>query len=488
MSMKTCALHNDVKSMAAKYAKSFIKIAAGLTLLTQMGNAAAAVAPITTSGNKVLFGGQQGSISGNSLFWSNTGWGGEKYYTAQTVAWLKSDWKSNLIRASMGVDEEGGYLTDSYNKTRVTTVVDAAIANNMYAIIDWHSHHAEQYQSQSIAFFKEMATKYGNTNNVIYEIYNEPLQVSWSGVIKPYAQAVIAAIRSIDPDNLIIVGTPSWSQDVDVAANDPITGYANIAYTLHFYAGTHGQYLRDKASTALSRGIPLFVTEWGSVGASGDGAVATSETNAWVSFMKANNISNANWALNDKAEGASALVSGASANGGWSSSQLTASGSLAKAITSGWPATNQNTSSVASSSRSSSSTITSSSRSSVASSRSSSVLSSSRSSSSSSSTTGGASCKQVVSSEWGNGFSGSIRITNTKSTAINGWSISWQFSDGTKITNSWNANVSGSNPYSASNLSWNGTIQPGQSIEFGYNATKGGSNVNTPTISGSVCN
>ncbi len=495
MSMKTCVSSNDMKSMATNYAKSFIKVAAGLTLLAQIGHAAAAVAPITTSGNKVLFGGQQGSISGNSLFWSNTGWGGEKYYTGQTVAWLKSDWKSNLIRASMGVDETAGYLTDSSNKTRVTTVVDAAIANDMYAIIDWHSHHAEQYQSQSIAFFKEMATKYGNTNNVIYEIYNEPLQISWSGVIKPYAQAVIAAIRAIDPDNLIIVGTPSWSQDVDTAANDPITGYANIAYTLHFYAGTHGQSLRDKASTALSRGIPLFVTEWGSVGASGDGAVATSETNAWVSFMKANSISNANWALNDKAEGASALVSGASANGGWTSSQLTASGSLAKSITSGWPALNQTTSSsrssvVSSSSRSSvsSSISTSRSSSSVSTSRSSSSVSTSRSSSSSSSTNGGASCKQVVTSDWGNGFSGAIRITNNKTTAINGWSISWQFSDGTKINNSWNANVSGSNPYSATNLSWNGTIQPGQSVEFGYNATKGGSSVNTPTISGSVCN
>ncbi|RYY77363.1 MAG: endoglucanase [Gammaproteobacteria bacterium] len=485
--------------MATKRAKSFMKLTAALGLFAYIGNAAA-VPAITTSGNKVLFGGQPGSISGNSLFWSNTGWGGEKYYTGQTVSWLKSDWKSNVIRASMGVDDDGGYLTDSSNKTRVTTVVDAAIANDMYAIIDWHSHHAEQYQSQSIAFFKEMASKYGNTNNVIYEIYNEPLQISWSGVIKPYAQAVIAAIRSIDPDNLIIVGTPSWSQDVDVAANDPITGYANIAYTLHFYAGTHGQYLRDKASTALSRGIPLFVTEWGSVGASGDGAVATSETNAWVSFMKANNISNANWALNDKAEGASALVSGASANGGWSSSQLTASGALAKSITSGWPALNQTTSSsrssvisssssprssLSSSSRSSSSLISSSRSSVVSSSRSSTVSSSSRSSSS---VSGGASCKQVVSSEWGNGYSGAIRITNNRSTAINGWSISWQFSDGTKITNSWNANVSGSNPYSASNLSWNGTIQPGQSVEFGYNATKGGSSVNTPTISGSVCN
>src|SRR4029078_995734 len=133
--------------------------------------------------------------------------------------------------------------------------------------------------------------------------YNEPKNdASWSGNVKPYAQAVIGAIRAIDPDNLIIVGSPNWSPDAHVGSRDPITGYSNIAYTLHFYAGTHGQWLRDKATTALSRGIPLFVTEWGSVNADGNGGVATSETNAWVAFMKANNISNANWALNDKAE------------------------------------------------------------------------------------------------------------------------------------------------------------------------------------------
>ncbi|MYW05815.1 cellulase family glycosylhydrolase, partial [Streptomyces sp. SID3343] len=87
----------------------------------------------------------------------------------------------------------------------------------------------------------------------------------------------------------IVVGTPNWSQDVDVAANDPITGYANIAYTLHFYAGTHGQSLRDKATAALNKNIPLFVTEWGSVNADGGGGVATSEANAWMTYLKANN-------------------------------------------------------------------------------------------------------------------------------------------------------------------------------------------------------
>ncbi|RQP25605.1 carbohydrate-binding protein [Piscinibacter terrae] len=309
----------------------------GVFLLSPWSAATADVAPLSVSGNKVLAGGQPASFSGNSLFWSNTNWGGDKYYNADVVRWLKTDWKSKVVRAAMGVDEAGGYLQDpAANKARVKAVVDAAIANDMYVIIDWHTHHAEQYQWQAVAFFEEMARSYGGKNHVIYEIYNEPLQISWSGTIKPYAQAVVNAIRAIDPDNLIIVGTPTWSQDVDVASRDPIAG-SNIAYTLHFYAGTHGQSLRDKAQAALNNGAALFVTEWGSVSASGDGAVNSAETWAWVDFMKARGISNANWALNDKAEGASALVPGASTQGGWPSSQLTTSGTLAKQIVSTWP-------------------------------------------------------------------------------------------------------------------------------------------------------
>ncbi len=345
----------------------FTAITLSLVSLCSINLAHADVAALTVSDNKILIGGQEGSLAGNSLFWSNTGWGGEKYYNANVVAWLKTDWHASLVRASMGVEEGGGYLnattkaiSDATNKTRVYTVVDAAIANDMYVIIDWHTHKAENYKAQAITFFQEVATKYKDSNNVIYEIYNEPLNTTdWSTVIKPYAVDVIAAIRAIDPDNLIIVGTQTWSQDVDKASIDPILGYDNIAYTLHFYAGTHKQSLRDKAQTALNNGIALFVTEWGSVEANGDGLVATSEVTAWMNFLRTNKISHANWALNDKTEGASALVAGASANGGWVSSQLTASGALTKDFIINWPAIAGSTSSGAATS-SASSVVTSS--------------------------------------------------------------------------------------------------------------------------------
>ncbi len=277
------------------------------------------------------------SFAGNSFFWSNTGWGADKYYNANVVNWLKNDWNSTIVRAAMGVEDYGGYLTDPIgNKNRVKAVVDAAIAEGLYVIIDWHSHHAEDHQAAAIAFFQEMAQTYGNNPHVIYEIYNEPLQISWSNTIKPYAEAVISAIRAIDPDNLIIVGTPTWSQDVDAASYDPITSATNIAYTLHFYAATHKASLRQKAQTAMNNGIALFVTEWGSVSASGNGAVDYTSTDEWMTFLETNDISHANWSLHDKNEGASVLIPGASSTGGWSASDLTASGTKVKDIVSNW--------------------------------------------------------------------------------------------------------------------------------------------------------
>jgi aryl-phospho-beta-D-glucosidase BglC (GH1 family) len=276
------------------------------------------------------------SLAGNSLFWSNTGWEGAKYYTGNVVRWLYQDWHANIVRAVMGVDVNGGYLEDEKNKERVKKVVETAIETGVYVIIDWHSHHAEKYESEAIRFFREMAALYGETDNVIYEIYNEPLDVSWCLTVKPYAEKVIEAIREIDPDNLIIVGTPNWSQDVDSAADHPIKGYANIVYTLHFYAGSHHEELMEKASYAIEKKLPLFVTEWGTVNANGDGVVDSVWTMKWMDFCCKNHLSHCNWAITDKKEGASALQPGASPKGNWKEKDLTYSGKLVREIIRSW--------------------------------------------------------------------------------------------------------------------------------------------------------
>jgi len=307
-----------------------------------------AVAAAKVVGNEVQFGGPGTSVAGNSFFWSNGKYGADQFYTPETVKWLKDNWGSQVVRAALAVDDNrpggtttieqlGGYLTQPFdNKFNVQKVVNAAIANGMYAIIDFHGHHVQDEATQAVQFYREMATFYGSFNNVIYEIYNEPTNTSW-GEIKSYAQPVIAAIRAVDPDNLIIVGTPNFSQDVDVASNDPIND-ANVAYTLHFYAGEGAHdALRGKATTAMNNGIALFVTEWGTTPANGLGAPNQNSTNTWMTFLKDNNISHCNWGVADQMQqGAAQLLRGASPSGGWTDAQLSPSGQLAKRIISGW--------------------------------------------------------------------------------------------------------------------------------------------------------
>ena len=277
------------------------------------------------------------SLAGNSFFWSNDGWGGEKYYNSEVVSWLKEDWNTSIVRASMGVEDPGGYLDNkTANKDRVKIIIDAAIQEGIYVIVDWHSHHAEDYVDEAIIFFEEIASLYGDNDNVIYEIYNEPLDISWSETIKPYAISVISAIRAIDPDNLIVVGTPEWSQRIDLAAADPIIGFPNIAYTLHFYTVYHNQWLRDRASAALDDGIAIFVSEWGSIGYS----IVDTEANNWMTWCFTNKIIHCNWAVNDKEEEWSILVPGASTNGNWNDNDLTEAGKLAKNIILNWPSAN----------------------------------------------------------------------------------------------------------------------------------------------------
>jgi endoglucanase len=282
---------------------------------------------LSVAGNQIVDkNGEPVQLRGMSLFWSQ--WQG-KYYNASAVKWLVDDWKVNIIRIAMAVDHEGYAENPKEEMKKVTTVIDAAIASGIYVIVDFHVHEGEKFLEQSKTFFATIAQKYGSYPNVIYEPWNEPVHQSWSDVIKPYHEAVIKTIRQYDPDNLVVCGTRTWSQDVDEASINPIKG-DNIAYTLHFYAATHKQALRDKASVALKNGIALMVTEYGTCEASGNGIIDEKETQAWWSFLDQNKISHCNWALSNKMESASALSPNASPSGGWLSDDITTSGNLVR--------------------------------------------------------------------------------------------------------------------------------------------------------------
>ncbi len=274
------------------------------------------------------------SLFGNSLYWSV--WGGENYYNANVVNYLKYDWNTSIVRAAMAVDVKdnwwSGYIYNKMEQTNhVKAVVDACIAEGLYVIIDFHTH--DVHKNDAVAFFTEMAILYGEYDHVIYEIFNEPDNESWS-TIKDYAKEVIAAIRKIDPDNLVVVGTPNWSQFVDEASLDPIDD-VNVAYTLHFYADTHKQDLRDRAETAMNNGIALFVTEWGTCNHLAAGTVNKEESDKWLKFCRENGISLCNWSVSHIPETASALVY-ESTFGGWTESDYTASGKYVRNLMREW--------------------------------------------------------------------------------------------------------------------------------------------------------
>jgi endoglucanase len=270
--------------------------------------------------------GQAPQLRGISLSWSI--WAGQKYYNPAVVKWLKDDFNINLLRVAMAVEPDSGYLRDPIGQEQlIVETIDAAIEENIYVLIDWHDHHADRNLPQAKQFFSKMAKKYAGKPHVIYEIWNEPEKVEWQ-VVKDYAQEVITEIRKYDPENLIVVGSPSWDQHVDVAAKDPIKGFKNIAYSFHFYASqpSHQEGLMAKADEAISLGLPLFVTEWGVGEANGDGVFDHEKTEKWMNWMEKNKLSWVNWNLTDKPETTGLLKTGAALKGNWPVSDLSPAG------------------------------------------------------------------------------------------------------------------------------------------------------------------
>ena len=137
-----------------------------------------------------------------------------------------------------------GYCTDGdkeRHKEDIIRGVDLARDEDMYALVDWHilsDGDPNRYADEAERFFDEMAERFCDYDNVLYEICNEPNGVDWP-TVKAYAERIIPVIRAKDPDSVIIVGNPDWSKDLRSVAADPLE-FDNILYTLHFYAATHG--------------------------------------------------------------------------------------------------------------------------------------------------------------------------------------------------------------------------------------------------------
>lgn len=256
------------------------------------------------------------------------------YISQSSFSYMKKNWNINTVRLALYTSEYNGYCTGgaSNRKTQLARLdkgISYATRAGLYVIVDWHilsDGNPKTYEKEAIAFFKRMASKYKNNTNIIYEICNEPNGgTSWK-TIKSYAVNVIKTIRKYDKDAVILVGTPNWSQDVDEAAKSPIKGYKNVMYTLHFYAGTHGASLRQKAQAALKKKLPLFVSEFGICDASGNGRLNKTEGERWMSFLNKNKISYVGWNLSNKNESSALIKASSKKTTSWKNSELSAWG------------------------------------------------------------------------------------------------------------------------------------------------------------------
>ncbi|MBK8803040.1 MAG: cellulase family glycosylhydrolase [Fibrobacteres bacterium] len=318
-----------------------LKVLSALVLAGSLAASAASIVErrgaVKTSGAKIVDqSGKQIQLTGMSLYWSI--WGGEAFYNPATIDWLVRDWKINGIRAAMAVETSGGYLNPNNRRTQlkhVNNVVESAVANGIYVIIDYHSHMAAENTDTAVRFFESMAQKYGDLPNVIFEIWNEPdtnaagSRYEWTD-IKSYAEAVIPAIRKYS-NNLVIVGTPQWSGQISEPVKNPLDAakFPNVAYAFHFYACSHGTSNLDP--TKVLTKIPVFISEWGTTGADGGSNGKTcldatersansgraSATEWFKDRIDPNKLSSMNWSVNNIKEATAVLDTNEHELSGW---------------------------------------------------------------------------------------------------------------------------------------------------------------------------
>ena len=254
---------------------------------------------------------------------------------------LRDEWGANTVRLAMYTCEQGGYMTDG-DRDALEALIDKGVrecaALGMYAIIDWHilsdgdpNTHADAAED----FFCRISARYADQPHVLYEICNEPngAGVTWP-VVKRYAERIIPVIRANAPEAVILCGTPTWSQDVDAVAADPLEG-KNLMYSLHFYAATHKGALRLRVEKALKAGVPVFVSEFSICDASGDGIIDYASADAWRELIEAHGLSYIAWSLSNRDESAALIRADCGKTSDWTADDLTDTGRWLRGVLQG---------------------------------------------------------------------------------------------------------------------------------------------------------
>lgn len=422
---------------------------------------------VDSDGNPV----QLRGISTHGLAWF------PQYVNEDWFRQMKEEWQANVVRLAMYTGENGGYCTGGdKEKLRglIRDGVQYATDCGLYVIIDWHilsDNNPNTYIEQSREFFDEVSKEYADYTNVIYEICNEPNGgTSWQDV-KSYAEQIIDVIRANDKDGVILVGTPNWCQYVDQAAADPIEGRENVMYTLHFYAATHKESLRDTMVSAIEAGLPIFVSEYSICDASGNGAIDEYQAGEWIDLLNRYGVSYVLWSMSNKAETASIFKSSCSKTKNFTADDLSDTGKWVYEVLTGADAANVG-SSLQGGDGSSNNGASSDGGAKGGQSGSGTEQSGTNTSKGSAKTLTGADGLEItaeMSNSWEQNdktcYQYTLTVANTSDKEINGWQIELKFSGDIALDSSWNGNyqVNGSK-LTITSVDYNGKIPAGGSV------------------------
>lgn len=377
---------------------------------------------------------------------------------------LRRDWGANVVRLALYTQEYGGYCSGGDQaalRDLVRRGVRYATDNDLYVIVDWHilsDGNPLTHVGEAKAFFSEMSRSFADQSNVLYEICNEPNgATSWAD-IKRYAEQVIPVIRANDLDAVVLVGTPTWSQEVDKAAADPLL-FGNVMYTLHFYAATHKDDLRSRLAQALRAGLPVFVSEFGICDASGNGAIDEASANAWMTLLADHQVSWCMWSLCNKAESASALRSDCTKTSGFVQGDLTQAGRWLVGVLKGGPLAGESPTDTGQSDAPS--------------------QPSSPAQTSWAFTSGGMTCTATLVASWDAGagkmcYQYSLSLENAGSDC-DSWRVEVPFDQKIELVNGWNGSFSAEGKrLVVANASYNGSISAGSKVsDIGFQVTAG---------------
>ncbi len=254
-----------------------------------------------------------------------------EYVCEETFRALRDEWGTNTVRLALYTHEYHGYCTDG-DKAVLRGIlykgIDLAVKLGMYVIVDWHvlgEFSPLVYADEAEVLFEELTRRYGSCPNLIYEICNEPNGTAEWHDIKEYSERVIPVIRRNDPEAVVLVGTPEWSQHCDQALAEPL-GFDNIMYTFHFYSATHHDRLRSRLINCLDAGLPVFISECSMTEASGHGRTDLESNDSWFKIIDRYGLSYIVWSLSASREESGVIQNGCGKLSGWTDDDLKSTG------------------------------------------------------------------------------------------------------------------------------------------------------------------